>query len=152
MTLLGHVLDARGHKLILASDVQASLAKGDQMTADFVRTVDAYIEKQELDLPTERLPELRDGYDQPEILELDLEAAGITSVIWATGFTFDYSLVQLSVTDADGFPLQERGVTAYPGLYFLGMPYLHKQKSGLLWGVGEDADYLADHIVARVGR
>ena len=152
VTLLGHVLDSRGHKLILASDVQASLAKGDQMTADFVRTVDAYIEKQELDLPTERLPELRDGYDQPEILELDLEAAGITSVIWATGFTFDYSLVQLSVTDADGFPLQERGVTAYPGLYFLGMPYLHKQKSGLLWGVGEDADYLAEHIVARVGR
>ena len=94
---------------------------------------------------------MRDGYDQPEILALDLLAAGISSVVWATGFTFDYSLVRLPVTDADGFPIQERGVTAYPGLYFLGMPYLYKQKSGLLWGVGEDAEYLAAHITARAG-
>ena len=149
VTLLGHVLDVRAGRLILAPDVRASLAASDQLEANFLKAADAYIAQHQLDLPTERLPELRDGYDQPEILELDLLAAGISSVIWATGFTFDYSLVRLPVTDADGFPIQERGVTAYAGLYFLGMPYLYKQKSGLLWGVGEDAEYLADHIVAR---
>jgi putative flavoprotein involved in K+ transport len=147
VTLLGHFQDVRDRKLIFAPDVRESLAKTDKMEADLLKAIDAYIEKQQLDLPTERVPELRDGYHQPEILELD--AQSITSVIWATGYAFDYSLVKLPVTDEDGYPMQERGVTRYAGLYFLGMPYIYKQKSGLVYGVGEDAEYLAAHIVAR---
>jgi hypothetical protein len=50
------------------------------------------------------------------------------------------------VTDSDGFPAQQRGVTAYPGLYFVGLPWLHTQKSGLLLGVGEDAASVAERI------
>ena len=73
---------------------------------------------------------------------------GITTILWVTGFRPDYSLVQLPVTDSDGFPISERGVTRFPGLYFLGMPWLHTQKSGLLLGVGEDARYLAKQITA----
>jgi hypothetical protein len=60
-----------------------------------------------------------------------------------------FGLVKLPVTDADGFPAQQRGVTAHPGLYFVGMPWLHTQKSGLLLGVGEDAAFIAEHIAAR---
>ena len=130
VTLLGHVQDVRAGSLILAPDLRASLAQGDQMTANFVKAVDAYIESHQLDLPPERLPEWRDGYDQPEILALDLLAAGISSVVWATGFTFDYSLVRLPVTDADGFPIQERGVTAYPGLYSWGCPTCTSRSPG----------------------
>ena len=89
---------------------------------------------------------LRYGYDQQQIAEVDIEAAGISSVIWAAGYRFDFGLVKLPVTDGDGFPLQQRGVTAYPGLYFVGMPYLHTQKSGLLVGVGDDAAFIAAHI------
>ena len=92
------------------------------------------------------LPQLRDGLSREELEELDLAASGITSIIWATGFSFDFSLVRLPVTDADGYPIQQRGVSEYPGLYFLGMPWLYKQKSGLLVGVGEDAEYLASTI------
>jgi hypothetical protein len=51
--------------------------------------------------------------------------------------------------DADGYSIQKRGVTEYGGLYFLGMPWLHNRKSGILFGVGEDAAYLAAHIAAR---
>jgi putative flavoprotein involved in K+ transport len=65
------------------------------------------------------------------------------------GYTFDFSLVKLPVTDSDGFPITQRGVTQYPGLYFLGMPWLHKQKSGLLLGVGEEAAHLADTLAMR---
>lgn len=147
VTLLGHFQDVRDGKLIFAPDVRENLAKGDKMEADRLKAIDAYIEKHQLNLPTERVPELRDGYDQPEILELDWQS--ITSVIWATGYAFDYSLVRLPVTDEDGYPVQERGVTQYPGLYFLGMPYIYKQKSGLVYGIGEDAEYLAEHILAR---
>ena len=80
---------------------------------------------------------------------LDLQAAGITSVIWANGYGFDYSWVRLPVLDAWGFPLQQRGVTEFPGLYFLGMNLLHKRKSGILFGVGEDAEHVAAHIAVR---
>ena len=59
---------------------------------------------------------------------------------------FDFGLVKLAVTDSDGFPVQRRGVTAYSGLYFVGMPWLHTQKSGLLLGVGDDAAFIAGHI------
>jgi Pyridine nucleotide-disulphide oxidoreductase len=94
-------------------------------------------------------PQISDGYEQVQIPELDLKASGISTVIWATGYSFDFSLVKLPVLDTDGYPTQKRGVTAYEGLYFLGMPWLHKRKSGILFGVGDDAAYLAERIAAR---
>ena len=83
------------------------------------------------------------------ITELDVQSAGITSVIWATGYKFDFSLVKLPVVDDDGFPIQKRGVTDYPGLYFVGMPWLYKAQSGLLFGVGDDAAYIVSDIAGR---
>ncbi len=150
--LLGHLQQIRSDQLILEADLRDNLAKTDQMEAMFLKAVDAYIEQHQLDLAEEQVLRLHDGYEESEILELDLKQANINSVVWATGYAFDYSLVKLPVTDADGFPISQRGVTAYPGLYFLGMPYLYKQKSGLLMGIGEDAEYLADHIAARIPR
>jgi putative flavoprotein involved in K+ transport len=80
---------------------------------------------------------------------LDLKAAGITTVIWATGYGFDYRWVHLPVFDDYGFPVQQRGVTRFPGLYFLGMNYLYNRKSGILLGVGEDAAHIAAAMAAR---
>jgi len=82
------------------------------------------------------------------IRDLDCRAAGIGSIIWAMGYTFDFSMVKLPVLDRDGYPVQRRGVTNYPGLYFVGLPWLHTQKSGLLVGVGEDAAFIASRIIA----
>lgn len=62
---------------------------------------------------------------------------------------WDFNLVKAPVTDDAGFPVQQRGVAGLPGLYFVGMPWLHTQKSGLLAGVGEDAAYIAAHIAQR---
>jgi len=73
-------------------------------------------------------------------------------VIWATGYSFDFSIVKLPVVDGDGFPIQTRGVTAYPGLFFVGLPWLHTAKSGLIYGVGEDARFIADRIAERRDR
>lgn len=100
-------------------------------------------------MPEEILPRLTAGFDQPEIDELDLRQANVNSVIWATGYSFDFSMVHLPIFDADGYPIQERGVTDYAGLYFVGLPWLHNAKSGLLFGVSEDAAYIASHIVER---
>jgi len=149
VTLLGRIQGASGGKMFLAPDLRDNLARVDKFEADFVKGVDAYVEKMGLEAPQESLPELRHGDDAEMITELDVNAAGIRSVIWAMGYTFDFSLVKLPVTDGDGFPITQRGVTQYPGLYFLGMPWLHKQKSGLLLGVGQDAAHLADTLAMR---
>lgn len=149
VTLLGHVRDARDGKIIIAPDLKQTLAKVDQFEAAALKDVDEYILAKRLSIPPETLPQLRDGYAQAVITELDLKQSGITSVVWATGYTFDYSLVKLPVVDADGYPVQRRGVTEYSGLYFLGMPWLHSRRSGILFGVGDDAAYLAAHIAAR---
>ena len=95
---------------------------------------------------------LTDGYEAKAILELDLASAGIRSIVWATGYGFDFGLVKLPAFDQDGYPVQVRGVTDFPGLYFVGLPYLYTSQSGTLAGVGDDAAYVAAHIASRAAQ
>ena len=67
-------------------------------------------------------------------------------MIWATGYSFYFGMVRLPIFDGDGYLIQKRGITDYPGLYFGDLPRMHKAKSGLLFGVGEDAAYIASAI------
>lgn len=149
VVLLGRIQGVHGGKITLAADLKENLAKADKFEVDLLKEIDDYIEKNGLDIPKENLLNLRDGYDMEEILELDLKSIGVTSVIWAMGYKFDFSLVHLSVLDSDGYPIHKRGLTNYPGLYLLGLPWLHTVKSGLLSGVGEDAAFIASKIVAQ---
>jgi putative flavoprotein involved in K+ transport len=89
--LLGHMTGIQDHHIALAPDLKESLAKVDQLEADLVKGIDDFIEKNGLDHPKESLPVLRDGYLVEEIRELDLKSTGIGTVIWATGYTFDFS-------------------------------------------------------------
>jgi putative flavoprotein involved in K+ transport len=148
VVLLGHVRNSVDGRIMLAPDVKETLAKVDQFESDALKTIDDFIVRMGLSMPKETIPQLRDGYAQEVIAELDLKAAEIRTVLWATGYTFDFSLVKLPVTDADGYPIQRRGVAEYEGLYFLGMPWLHSRRSGILFGVGDDAAHLAAHIAA----
>ena len=147
--MLGRVRDAQEGKLILAPDLHETLEKVDQFEINALQKINDYIDRVPVKAPMERIPELYDGYAKELLTALDLKACGISTVIWATGYTFDYSLVKLPVVDADGYPIQKRGVTRFDGLYFLGMPWLHNRKSGILFGVGDDAAYLAENIGAR---
>jgi len=151
VVLLGHLQDAREGRLILKPDLHESLEKVDRFEADLLKGIDEAIAARGIDAPEETVPVLRDGYAAPQILDLDVKTAGIGTVIWATGYTFDFGLVKVPVTDEFGYPVQRRGVTAYKGLYFLGLPWLHTAKSGLFAGVGEDAAYLAEQIAAAPG-
>jgi putative flavoprotein involved in K+ transport len=146
VVLLGHVRGAQGGRLIIAPDMKQMLAQVDQFELDALKMVDSYIARMGLNAPAEVVPQLQNGYEHEEVDSLNLEAAGIKTVIWATGYKFDFSFVKLPVTDEDGYPVQTRGITEYEGLYFLGMPWLHSRKSGILFGVGDDAAYLAAHI------
>ena len=85
--------------------MKENLAKADKFEAEVVKQVDEYIEKNGLEAPKETLPNLRDGYEPEEIINLDLKSEGITSVIWATGYKFDFGMVQLPAFDEDGYPV-----------------------------------------------
>lgn len=147
--LMGHARDVRGSKLILAPDLYETLGKVDQFEVNTLKMIDEYIDRMSLNAPAETIAQLRDGYQQPLITELDLKESDIASVIWATGYTFDFHVVKLPVLDASGYPIHRRGVTRYGGLYFLGLPWLHTRGSGILYGVGEDAGFIAANIAAR---
>jgi putative flavoprotein involved in K+ transport len=147
VTLLGHLRGAAKDKVLLAPDLHENLAKADGFEAMAQKMIDGYIQAKGLDLPPEDLPQLRDGYEQPIIEELDLKAADINTIIWATGYNFDYGLVKLPVLDQNGIPIQTRGVTGHPGLYFVGMPFMPSLKTGTLAGVGEAARHVASSIV-----
>ena len=149
IVLLGRIQNVQGNRIILAPDLKENLAKGDQAEAEIVKAINDYIEKNELKFPYEILFESEAGYQAEEISELDLGSACVSSVIWATGFRFDFSWVKLPAFDEDGFPVQKRGVTEFPGLYFIGLPFLLNPKSGLLFGVGDDAAHVAKHIITR---
>jgi putative flavoprotein involved in K+ transport len=149
VTLLGRVTELDSATVKLARDLHKNLAAADQWEANLVAKIDNYIEQHELAIPQEMLPQFTGGFAQPERDELDLRQANVGSVIWATGHSFDFSIVRLPVFDAGGYPIQQRGVTSYPGLYFVGLPWMHNAKSGLLFGVSEDAAYITFDIIAR---
>ena len=83
------------------------------------------------------------------IRRLDLRAENISAVIWATGYGLDFGWIDIPVFDTSGEPRHRRGVSAVPGLYFLGLQWLSKMNSSFLSGVGDDAVVLADHILGR---
>jgi putative flavoprotein involved in K+ transport len=151
VVLLGHIQSVQEDRIVLVPDLKENLAKADKFESEIVKLINEYTMKIGLGVPIETLPELRDGYEAEEIINLDLKSEGITSVIWATGYKFDFSMVKFPIFDEDGYPVQKRGVTEYPGLYFIGLPFLHTIKSGLLSGVGEDAAYVASTIARREG-
>ena len=140
VTLFGHIADAQDGKVMFKSDLKENLARSDKAEKDIIAMIDKYIEANGLNAPQETLPDLQDGYSVEEIIELDLKTANINTVIWAMGYTADYSLVKLPITDEDGFPITRHGVTQYPGLYFIGINWLSTRKSVTLMGVREDVE------------
>jgi putative flavoprotein involved in K+ transport len=150
VVLLGHMKSAQDNKVTLVPDLRENLAKVDQFVADLKQNIDKLIVEQKID--AEEAPtnsEMKDGYEAEIIEELDLKAEGIKTIIWATGYKFDFSWVSFPILDQDDYPIQDRGISEYPGLYFLGLHFMHNRKSGTLWGVGEYADHIAKDIAAR---
>jgi len=150
ITLLGRSGGFDNGTMRIAPDLAQNIANGDANYLELLDEADDYIERNGLDLPEE--PGARVIGPDPEcvadpILELDLAAAGIASIVWATGFAVDYSWIEFDAFDERGRPLHHRGVSVEPGLYFLGLPWQSRRGSSFIWGVWHDARYLADQIM-----
>jgi putative flavoprotein involved in K+ transport len=147
--LVGHLEGVQGERASFSADVAARLASADQFEADFLKAVDAFILEAGLDVPEEP-PREPSRTEVTEVAAFNLAGEGITVVLWATGYSYDFSWVKPPVLDAAGAPLQERGVTACPGLYFVGMNWLVRPFSAFVGNVGAEAEVVAGHIAARV--
>ncbi len=149
MTLLGLTKSYSDGVMHFSNDLAQNISKGNDNTLSVLDEVDAYIACNGLDFPIE--PEARAVGSDPEcvtnpIIELNMAEAGITSIVWATGFTVDYSWLKVDVFNKEGKPLHHRGISSEPGVYFLGLPWLSCRGSSFIWGVWHDAKYLADQI------
>lgn len=152
ITLVGLTQSFAGGKVRFQADLAENIARGDENYLSLLDAADAYIARNGLDLPEE--PEARRTLPDPEcitrpILELDLAEAGITSIIWATGYAVDFSWLQVNAFDDKGKPKHQRGVSSEPGVYFLGLPWLSRRGSTFIWGVWHDAKHIAGHIATQ---
>lgn len=154
MHLVGRTESFADGKMRFADDLARNIRKGDADYLAVLREADAYVARNGLDLPEE--PEAHKIGPDPDCmtnptLSLDLADAGITSVIWATGYGLDYSWIGLDAFDAEGRPEHKRGISTEPGLYFLGLPWQTRRGSSFIWGVWYDAKYVSDHIAKQRG-
>ena len=154
LTLVGRTTAFADGTLHFAPDLAENIRRGDADYLSVLDEADAYATRNGLDLPPE--PQARQFAVDPAcmtdpILTLDLATAGVTSIIWATGYVQDFSWLPAGATDEKGVPKHQRGVSDEPGVYYLGLPWQSRRGSAFIWGCWHDAKFVADHIVKLLG-
>ena len=147
LTLLGRLEAAEGTVARFSADRDSRLRVMDQSSLSITELVDTFIQLKELRAPAGgRVVSSHRPALAPR--ELELMEAGIRSVIWATGYATRWPRwIKADVFDAQGYPVVERGITDLPGLYFVGLTWMHGWGSGLLYGVEEDVAHVVNHLV-----
>lgn len=139
-------------QVTFAANLADNIRRGDENYLSLLDAADAYIARNGLDFPTEE--QARHFLPDPECMtaplsSLNLHKAGISTIIWATGYAVDYRWLDVQAFDASGRPQHQRGVSSEPGIYFLGLPWLSRRGSTFIWGVWHDAKHIADHIATQ---
>jgi putative flavoprotein involved in K+ transport len=152
--VLGRVVGASNGAFALARNANEILDEADAAFAAFVDGAREFAAANTTPGLTEEDPTASAALPTTvaEVECLDLRGENVAAIVWATGYDHDYGWLRVPVFDALGRPLQQRGVTQIPGLYFLGLHWMHTFKSGLFSGVGSDAEYLAEHMSLSAGR
>ncbi len=153
-TLVGRATAFADGVMTIAPGLAENLASGDANYLSVLDEADAWVARNGADLPEE--PDARILLPDPDcvktpVLSLDLGEAGITAIVWATGYGLDFGWLQVDAFDQSGKPRHQRGVSAEPGVYFLGLPWLSRRGSSFIWGVWADAGHVAGHIAQMRG-
>ena len=151
LNLFGSVKESKDNKLIFNDDMFDNLKFSDDYALNWSKNVDEFIRKENLEAPIEKISEdIRlKSFENHKSLELNIMPK-IKSIIWATGFKYNYDWIDLNITDKSGFPVHKRGVTNYDGFYFMGLQWMHTSKSAQFIGVGEDAEFIVNKISSRI--
>ncbi|HKB27896.1 MAG TPA: hypothetical protein VKC59_02640, partial [Candidatus Limnocylindrales bacterium] len=141
-----------GGRLMLEDTLGAAIAFGDQHSADFVAEMNRAIEAGGVDAPPPE-PDAGDvphpdpsGVRSPS--HVDLDAEGISTVIWTTGFSGDFGYLPSAALDSNGWPIHTHGVAPVQGIYFTGLPWLVRRRSGVIFGLDAGGALAADQVAA----
>ena len=150
--LLGRFTSADGELMHFDGSPSTCVEHADEVWARLAALVDRFIEDEGVVAP-DPAPELRPHGPVPDTAAatLDLGAAGVTTVIWSTGFTGDLSWVRLPLLAADGRPAHDGCDSAFPGLWYVGFPWLTRRCSGIFHGFSRDARTVVDAVVHELG-
>ena len=148
--ILGKMNNADSGKVFFQDDAAQHVRFADEFSHKIKKMVDDYIMKNNLSVP----PAHYDEADIPDINAscasnitlLDLKENNITTIIWSTGFDHDYSYIKLPVFDDKGKLIHKDGIPEFPGVYFLGYPWLRSRKSPILFGIIEDVKFVVDEL------
>jgi putative flavoprotein involved in K+ transport len=150
--LMGRLEDVVGGELITDDRVVEYVRNADAKSKELRDKIDSFVSDRGLTAPPPDSDPPDTSLGENEHLDyltkLDLEEAEVSTIIWCTGFTGDFSWIDLPVTDANGKPAHHNGEAPVPGIYFIGFPWLSKRKSGVVLGIDEDAQHISDLIHA----
>lgn len=144
MGLFGRLEGFSAGNIHFGEDLEENLDSADASALKIRSMIDTYIEKNSIPAPTEPdyVPPWKPAPDHPR----SLAASTLGSVVWCMGFRANYSFIQADIFDQRGYPQHQRGLTPEPGLAFLGLPWQHTWGSGRFASVGDDAEYVVNHL------
>jgi putative flavoprotein involved in K+ transport len=151
VVLLGRFNGLVNGCLVFGDEVGDNMHFADEASAEAKRGIDDYIERAGLEAPpaeADPAETVEPCIPSPPIRSIDIAESGITSIIWCTGFSGDFSWIKLpGALDEAGQPIHEDGVGAVPGLYFAGLDFALTRKSGTIPAVPEEAELLVSRLV-----
>jgi putative flavoprotein involved in K+ transport len=150
-SLAGRLVSVEGERVVFDDSVAANVAAGDAFAARARAMADESIRRRGLDAPAAEADEHDAHVELDPPSSLDLRAEEVGSVVWCTGFGGDVSWLDPALVGADGLPRQEDGAAPVPGLWYLGLRWLRRRASGILFGFPGDAAWVADAVKAHLG-
>ena len=153
--ILGKTENTDGADILLQPNAVTNIRFADEFSKKIKLMIDDYIQKSQLYAPPPEEDPNDDIFESASFashsISLNLKENNITSIIWATGFTGDFSYLKLPVFNGNGMPGHNKGISDIEGLYFLGLPWLRKRKSGIILGIEDDAIFIAKQILEHSG-
>lgn len=153
--ILGKIENTDGATLFLQENAAEHVKFADEFSKKVKEVIDQYIHNKDLFAP----PPEEDFADDPDetalcasnVTSFNLKENNITSLIWATGFSGDFSYLKLPVFNENRILKHSNGISDIEGLYFIGIPWLRKRKSGIILGIREDAEFISEKILESSG-
>jgi putative flavoprotein involved in K+ transport len=152
VALVGRLAGIDGTRAFFDRGVGATVVASEVRMRRLLARIDRFAERSGLAAEVLDPHPIRTVRAVAELDSLDLATAGIRSVVWATGYRRRYPWLELPILDGHGEICQRRGVTPVAGAYVLGQRFQYRRNSNFIDGIGRDAAYVADHIVARAAR
>ncbi|MFN4329249.1 MAG: MSMEG_0569 family flavin-dependent oxidoreductase [Limnobacter sp.] len=151
MTLHGRLLDCTEGLMRFSDDLGKNLDNADQSSENIKNMIDAFIADKALSAPVEpRYTPVWRPEGGPSAV--DLTGDNIVGIVWSVGFESTFDWIDLPIFNGKGYPTHYRGVSREPGVFFLGLPWLHTWGSGRFSGVARDAAYLLAEIEKQLAK